>query len=159
MGKISRPVASRSTAEKPRLIEGGLAVDDRGLVGFVNAFSFVGVKRFYWVANHKAGDIRAWHAHRHEAKYFTAVQGTVLVGAVKIDDWNKPSKRRQPWKFVLSAQDPSVLCVPPGYANGFMSLTDDAKLLVFSTATLQESEHDDIRYPPRYWDIWKLERR
>ena len=33
---------------KPTLIEGGLAVDDRGEVRFVNEFNFEGVKRFPW---------------------------------------------------------------------------------------------------------------
>ena len=45
----------------PQLIEGGLAVDDRGEVGFINDFNFDRVKRFYWVSNHISGFIRAWH--------------------------------------------------------------------------------------------------
>ena len=49
---------------EPLLIEGGLAVDDRGEVRFVNGFGFEGVKRFYAVSNHQPGFVRAWHAHR-----------------------------------------------------------------------------------------------
>ena len=45
-------------------MRGGVAVDDRGEVGFVNDFTFSGVKRFYTVANHSDGFVRAWHGHR-----------------------------------------------------------------------------------------------
>lgn len=138
----------------PQLLEGGLVVDDRGEVGYVNAFTFAGVKRFYWVSNHKSGFVRAWHAHRREAKYFIAVEGATLIGAVEIDNWDKPSKDKEPSRYVLSSQKPSILYIPAGYANGFMSLTDDAKVMVFSTSTLEESQRDDVRYPARYWDIW-----
>ena len=53
----------------PTLYEGGVGVDNRGEVGYVNDFNFVGVKRFYWVSNHRSGFVRAWHAHRVEEKY------------------------------------------------------------------------------------------
>ncbi|MHC4529754.1 MAG: WxcM-like domain-containing protein [Planctomycetota bacterium] len=75
--------------DKIRILNGGLAVDDRGQVAFVNEFNFEGVKRFYMVSNHKAGFIRAWHAHKREAKYVMAVCGAAIVGAVKIDDWGR----------------------------------------------------------------------
>ena len=60
-------VPDRNNEHEVRLLEGGLAVDDRGTVSFVNGFDFRGVKRFYTVTNHRAGFVRAWHAHRHEA--------------------------------------------------------------------------------------------
>jgi dTDP-4-dehydrorhamnose 3,5-epimerase len=40
-----------------------------------------------------------------------------------------------------------------------MSLTEDAKLIFFSTSTLEESKDDDFRYPARYWDIWTVAER
>jgi len=147
------------TSDTPRLLAGNLAVDDRGQVAFVNDFSFDGVKRFYVVSNHRQGFIRAWHAHRREAKYVTAVQGAAIVGAVAIDNWESPSRDSQVHRFVLSATKPSVLFIPAGYANGFMSLTADAKLAFFSTSTLEESHGDDIRYDSRYWDIWSVVER
>ena len=139
-----------------RLIEGNLAVDDRGTISFVNDFNFNGVKRFYVVTNHRAGMIRAWHAHRHEAKYVTVVHGSAIIGAVKIDNWEKPDKNSPVSRYVLSALKPSVLYIPAGYANGFMSLTKDATIAFFSTATLEESRNDDTRYDARYWDIWQV---
>lgn len=146
-------------SDKVITISGGLAVDDRGEVGFVNGFNFQGVKRFYTVTNHRAGFIRAWHAHRNEAKYVTAVVGSAVVAAVRIDDWQEPSPGLLVERFVLSAKRPSVLFIPPGYANGFMSLTDDLKLMFFSTSTLDESAADDIRFDSRTWDPWQVVER
>jgi len=143
----------------PRLIRGGLAVDDRGEVGFVNEFDFSGVKRFYCLANHRRGYVRAWHAHRREEKFFTVVAGAALVCAVRIDDWKSPSKDAPVERFVLSERAPSVLHVPAGFANGSMSLAARTKILVFSTATLEESQQDDVRFPGRYWDPWTVEER
>lgn len=145
--------------DKPILIQGRLAVDGRGEVGFVNDFDFANVKRFYSVTNHHRGFVRAWHGHRQEAKYVTAVAGAALVGAVAVDDWERPSSQLPVEQFVLSAATPSVLYIPPGYANGFMSLTDDAKLIFFSTSTLEESQGDDIRFDSRTWDIWTIPER
>ena len=140
----------------PRLIAGALVVDDRGSVSFVNDFDFAGVKRFYTVANHRAGFVRAWHAHRKEAKYVTVTRGAALVGAVRIDNWDDPSPEARVHRHVLSAQNPSVLYIPAGYANGFMSLTNDATLIFFSTSTIEESRQDDVRYDSRRWDIWEV---
>lgn len=144
---------------KPMVYEGGLAVDDRGELGFVNGFDFEGVKRFYSVSNHRVGFVRAWHGHRREGKYVTAVAGAALIGAVCIDDWLNPSRDLEPSRFVLSGRRPAVLHIPPGYANGFMSLTDDAKLIFFSTSTLEESQTDDVRFDSRHWDIWTVAER
>ena len=51
------------------LINGGIAVDDRGQLSFVNDFDFKDVKRFYMVENHEKGFIRAWHGHKKDVKY------------------------------------------------------------------------------------------
>jgi dTDP-4-dehydrorhamnose 3,5-epimerase-like enzyme len=146
-------------AQLPRVIAGDVVVDERGEVGFVNDFRLDGVKRLYTVANHHRGFVRAWHGHRREAKYVMAMQGAALVAAVLVDDWQRPSKAARVWKFVISSRKPSVVFIPSGYANGFMSLTSDARLIFFSTSTLEESRDDDIRFPARYWDVWSVEER
>ena len=143
----------------PHIIEGGLGVDDRGEVAFVNDFHFDGVKRFYMVSNHRAGFVRAWHAHRREAKYVTAVQGAAVVAAVAVDNWQTPSKEAPVNRYVLSADKPSVVFIPAGYANGFMSLTADTKLVYFSTSTVEDSRGDDVRFDARYWDPWQVVER
>lgn len=144
---------------EPKLIKGGLAVDDRGSVGFVNDFNFDGVKRFYTVENHKQEFVRAWHAHRNESKYVMVVKGSAVIGAVQIDNWEMPSRNLKVHRFVLSEKNPSVLFIPAGYANGFMSLTEDTKIIFFSTSELKDSLNDDVRYDAHYWDPWKVEEK
>jgi dTDP-4-dehydrorhamnose 3,5-epimerase-like enzyme len=148
-----------TSALRPRLLAGGVNVDDRGTVRHVNAFEFDGVKRFYVVENHRVGLVRAWHGHRREAKYVTVLTGAALVAAVAIEDWESPALDTPVERFVLSANSPAVLFVPAGHANGFMSLTADARLVFFSTATLEESKGDDVRFPARTWDPWGVEER
>ena len=122
--------------EEPKIIEGALSVDDRGTVGFVNEFNFSGVKRFYVVRNHRKGFVRAWHAHRQEGKYVTVVAGSAIIGVVPIDYWQHPSKDARVQRFVLASTKPAIVFIPPGYANGAMTLTDDAVIIYFSTASL-----------------------
>lgn len=150
---------STANIPEPILIAGGLAADDRGELAFVNDFHFDGVKRFYTVSNHRQGFVRAWHGHKREGKYVTAVSGTAVIGAVAIDDWENPSRKLHVHRFVLSAHKPAVLYIPPGYVNGYMSLTQDLKLMFFSSSTLEESMGDDVRFDSRYWDIWNVVER
>ncbi|MBI4135635.1 dTDP-4-dehydrorhamnose 3,5-epimerase family protein [Candidatus Uhrbacteria bacterium] len=145
--------------QEPILIEGSIGIDDRGEVLFVNGFDFKGVQRFYVISNHRAGFIRAWHAHKKAAKYVYVIQGAVLIGAVAIDNWDAPSKNAKVHRYILSAHKPGVLYIPPGYANGAMTLTEDAKIIYFATDTMEETKDDDYRYDARYWDIWIIEER
>ncbi len=142
-----------------RLIEGGLAVDDRGFLAFVNEFGFEAIKRFYIVSNHRSGFVRAWHGHRREAKYVLALSGAALVAAVRIDDWENPARDLAVSRYVLSEHQPALLYIPAGYANGFKTLQPATKLLFFSTATLEQSRADDFRYDSRYWDAWEIAER
>jgi dTDP-4-dehydrorhamnose 3,5-epimerase-like enzyme len=153
---------SKSTLpSQPHLYQGGVGVDDRGSVSFVNDFNFVGVKRFYQVANHQTGFIRAFHGHQHEAKYVYVSAGSALVYAVKLTSLKRPSNRQKPVKFTMSSQSPAVLFIPAGYANGFKSLTSDTTMQFFSTASLAASLDDDYRYPYDYWgeEIWQVDPR
>lgn len=142
-----------------KVFEGARAVDDRGELTFVNDFRFEGVKRFYTVSNHKTGFVRAWHGHRNEAKYVTVASGAAIFGAVKIDDWSNPSPDLPVQRFVLSVSRPQIIYVPAGYANGFMSLTPDLKMVFYSTSILEESKGDDFRFDARHWDIWNVAER
>jgi len=144
---------------EPTLIEGGAAVDDRGRLSFVNDFDFSQVKRFYSIENHRPGFVRAWHAHKKEAKFFLVVSGAAVVGAVKIDDWANPSKDLLVRRFVLADDRPAILHVPPGFANGLMSLREGTRIMVFSSSTLEESKGDDFRFDARYWDCWQVVER
>ena len=150
------------------LISGGVAVDDRGSLRFINDFDFSGVKRFYQVNNHRQGFIRAWHGHKKEGKYVYVVKGSALVGAVEMEVREHIegvahdgliSPEGEVFKCVLSSQAPKVLWIPPGYANGFMSLTEDTIIQFFSTSTLEESLGDDVRFPYNKWNIWDVDYR
>lgn len=145
--------------EKVEFVAGGLAVDDRGSLKFINDFALAGYKRFYIVENHRQGFIRAWHGHKHEAKAVVCLQGSALVAGVKIDNWESPSKDLPVERFVLSGSKPGALLIPAGYANGFMSLSSDTILMFFSSSTLAESAADDIRFESRMWNPWNIEER
>ena len=144
---------------EPKMITGSRFIDDRGQLNFVNEFDFADIKRHYLVTNHRKGFVRAWHGHKLESKYITMARGSAVVGYVKIDDWTSPCSHPDATRIVLSAEDPKILFIPAGYANGWMSLTDDATLLVFSTTTAAESKIDDYRFPARRWDIWNITER
>ena len=144
---------------KPEIIKGGIAFDDRGYVSFVNDFSFDQVKRFYLVENYSANFVRAWHAHRHESKMVSVIKGSAIIAAVEIDDWDRPDRDAEVHRWVLSAGAPAIVTIPAGYANGFMSLEPHTTLAYFSTATLEESAGDDVRYPADYWNPWTVEPR
>ena len=135
-----------------KMLDGGVAVDDRGQLSFVNDFDFSDVKRFYMVENHEKGFIRAWHGHKKEGKYVFVPSGAILVGAVNLET-------EEIDRFVLSSSKPQVLYIPPGYANGFMNLQENTKVMFFSTSTLEDSMGDDIRFEWDKWNIWEIERR
>ncbi len=141
-----------SMSDNPYIIPGGVAVDDRGSVRFVNDFDFKNVKRFYQVQNHRQGFIRAWHGHQYEAKYVYVVSGSALVGAANMET-------QVVEKFILSAQSPKVLYIPAGYANGFKTLEENTIILFFSTSDLNSSLKDDIRFDYDKWNIWEEDYR
>ena len=145
--------------ESIKIINGGLATDDRGTVRFVNDFDFNGVKRFYQVQNHRSGFIRAWHGHQKESKYVYVAKGTALVGAVPLDEIQKGKDAKNVFKQVISSNNPKILFIPSGYANGFKSLEENTIIQFFSTSTLQDSLGDDIRFDYDLVDIWKEDYR
>ena len=145
---------------EPKLINGGVATDDRGSVRFVNEFNFEGVKRFYQVQNHRVGFIRAWHGHHKEGKYVYVSKGSALVGAVPINMMiDQKIDQSKVFKTVLSSNNPRVLFIPAGYANGFKSLEEGTIIQFFSTSTLEESLGDDIRFDYNLVNIWEEDYR
>ena len=155
-----------------KLIKGGLAVDNRGTLSFVNDFDFAGVKRFYIVENHQPKFIRAWHAHKLEGKYVMVVKGTAIIPCVKPTehDWTvddvcrcSPSHPGRIWNeseiktFVMSEKQPAILYIPPMYANGAMTIESGTKIMYMSTSTIEESKNDDIRFSADYWSqCWTI---
>jgi len=141
---------------KTKLITGGLAVDDRGTVSFINDFSFTDIKRFYQVSNHSSGFVRAWHGHRYEEKYVYVVSGSAIVKTCQMDLDDNLLNKNNIESYTLSSKVPKILFIPAGFANGFKTLEENTILMFFSTSLLSESLNDDIRFS---WDtipgIWE----
>ncbi len=147
-----------NSPNEPSLMAGGLAVDDRGQVTFVNGFAFERVRRFYLVENFSTETVRAFHGHRKEEKYVFVVSGSALVATAALADSGEPKPDVSPRRFVLSSRQPRILHVPAGYANGFRALEPGTRILFLSTATIEESQNDDYRFPYDAWgaDVWKV---
>ena len=143
----------------PKLIKGGRVFDNRGSLTFNNDLNFNEIKRFYIVHNFSANFIRAWHGHLSESKVIKCIKGTFQVSAVKLDDVNKPNKNNEVKNFFLNENDQDYLFIPPGYANGSMSLETNSKLLIFSNSKLEDSIKDDYRFDYDYWNPWEIQSR
>jgi len=154
-------ISSSIEQKEIHLIEGGIFIDDRGSLTFANNFKFFGVKRFYQVKNFSLNTIRAFHGHLKEAKYVYVAKGSAIVAAVQLDDIKKPSKKQEVYRYILSDKRPTILFIPPKFANGFKPLEEDTRIIFFSTSSLEESAGDDYRFPIDYWgkEVWEVENR
>ena len=137
----------------PKIIKGNKHSDERGSLSFINDFDLKDVRRSYIIEPANTEIIRAWQGHKTEWKYFQVIQGSFTIGLVKIDNWDSPSKQLKPEFHTLNANTPSILIVPGGYANGITSNEPNAKLLVFSSSTLENAKDDEFRFPDTYWDF------
>ena len=126
---------------------------------FANDFDFAGVRRFY-VLNFATSTVRAFTAIRTE-RLPRRRAGSAIVAAVRINDTAHPDRAEHVERFVLSVCKPAVLQIPAGYANGFRALEDGTRIIVFSSASLEEAAGDDYRFPADYWgaDVWSVEDR
>jgi dTDP-4-dehydrorhamnose 3,5-epimerase len=143
----------RSDPEQPHLIQGGLHVDNRGVLAFFNDFAFSGVERFYIIRPARPNEIRGWMGHRRDQKWFSAVEGALTVAVVRPDNWEKPSAAVPVSTFVLSAVRPAILAVPAGHATAIIGRSNESALLVFSTGTIAEAPSDSYRFAPDLWPI------
>ena len=141
-------------SKKPSIIQGEQYSDDRGAMSFVNQFNMDTVKRFYMITPKNTHIARAWQGHKQEEKWFHVLNGSFLVVLVEIDNWVTPSDNLPYKKFVLAADKHQVLHIPKGYANGFIALETDARLLVFSNVSLTDSADDNYRFDADKWFDW-----
>lgn len=152
----------------PSIIDGNIAVDDRGSLSFVNNFDFKDVKRFYTVSNFEKGFVRAWHGHKQEAKYVYVVSGAAIACCIPLDVMTNYQNHvvstdeaiKNASRFVLDSRKPSVLHVPAGYCNGFRTMTADTIVMFLSTATLDQSKGDDYRFDASLLgSVWHVKER
>ena len=140
---------------KVKLIKGKKIEDKRGNIRFSNSFVLNKYKRFYQIDLPKKGMIRAFHGHMQESKAVFPISGSLLLCVVNLDNPIKPSRKNKVRKFILDSNQPSVIEIPPKYANGIMSLEKNTRVIFFSDKTLDQSKKDDYRFSKNYWgDIW-----
>lgn len=126
-------------------------------MAFVNEFDFEDVDRFYYLRASTPFQPRGWVGHKIDKKYFTVIQGKALVSVVRPDDWDNASPNLPVERFTLSAENPQILCIPPGHATGSMMLTPDAILMIFSSGKIEDASRDDYRFPKDSWPILPVE--
>ena len=133
--------------ELPSVIKGGTHVDARGVLRFCNDFDMTGIKRFYTITNSAEQPFRGWIGHKKETKWFFPVKGKTEVVVEPMADFNAEMQRRgEAERFVLKAEEPKVLKVPPGNWF-FIEQHDGAEVMVFSDCKIGECENDDLRRP------------
>ncbi len=136
---------------QPEIISGGTFSDERGTLSFVNDFNLKEIKRFYSIEHPDTDTVRAWQGHKIEQKWFFVSAGSFKISLVKIDDWENPSKDLEVRSFILTDDQPQVLHVPAGYANGIRAVKENSKLLIFSDLNKDDSMADNIRFDNNYW--------
>ncbi|OUR90663.1 hypothetical protein A9Q87_11945 [Flavobacteriales bacterium 34_180_T64] len=134
-----------------QLIQGNLFSDDRGSLSFMNDFSLKAIVRFYEIKPKDSTIIRAWQAHKNESKWFYCTQGSFKVNLIKLDSFENPSDNLTVFSYKLNANNPQVLFIPGGYANGFRATSEDSKLIVFSDFDIEASKLDDFRFETNKW--------
>lgn len=105
-----------------------------------------------------AGTIRGLHFQyppNTETKFVVCLRGSVHDVVV---DVRKNSPTFLDWHSTeLTANNGKILCVPPGCAHGFQSLTDDCELLYFHTAAYDANTEGGLNpHDPRLNIRWPL---
>jgi dTDP-4-dehydrorhamnose 3,5-epimerase-like enzyme len=128
--------------------------DDRGNFSNID-FNGQEAKRAYVITNNQQGVIRAFHGHKNEAKAFYVTKGAFMFNFHSMDSEDKE------YHVVLDEHTPSYIFCPAGWYNGFVSLTNDAQLVVLSSSSMDESRNDDYRLDPMVYgeDIWQIVNR
>ena len=141
--------------QRPTVIQGGQHKDDRGTILFLNEFDMTPVKRVYYTEHSSTAIIRAWQGHKIERRWFFCVQGTFQVKLVKIDDFENPPDHPEVETFTLSKEEPKVLAIPSGYANGFKALQEDSLLMIFADRHFGEEPQDHYKFDNTKWAVWQ----
>lgn len=146
---------------KPFAYESKVSIDDRGIfvpwlqnTDQLEYAPGLKIKRIYYVYNHEAGIVRGFHFHEKEWKIFTICSGAAKF--VALDPKNPTEK----FTFVSSSRKQNVIVIPPGFANGWVSLESNTVLICGSTASFDESINDDKRRDPyEFGDVWGIKPR
>lgn len=138
-----------------KVIKGGISVDERGKITYVNNLDMSDIRRFYIIHHSDNKVVRAWQAHKCEKKWFYCLKGSFTTAFVKLDNWENPSVNLKPEIFNLSEKESKVICIPGGYANGIKANEPNSILIVFSDKVLSEAVNDCWRYEKELWMNWE----
>src|SRR5690606_12960736 len=127
-------------------LKGGVSLDKRGQMRYVNGFDMSLVKRFYIIKNADTELIRGWRAHKIEQRCVYVLSGSFEFNTVKIDDWKEPSVDLPIHKIYLSAEELQVLHVPVGYGTAFKALEENSEMLVFADYGMEHAPLDDYKW-------------
>lgn len=138
----------------------GMAIDDRGITKFINEFP-IGIKRMYWIRNFHNNFVRAWHGHEHGDQYFVVMRGAAMIVGIPILSCSRQRfSSKDVIKHVGCGQNPQLIYIPKGYANGIKTFSTDTEVLCLSTQSLEEVKNDDIRFNANLFnEIWNIEER
>ncbi|MBN9300149.1 MAG: WxcM-like domain-containing protein [Filimonas sp.] len=142
--------------ENINIIHGEKYEDIRGILSFVNEFNLKAnnIQRFYNIKHNDPSIVRAWQAHKKEQKWFYVLSGSFKIVLVKPDNWTNPSSLLPYSDFILNSNEPKMLHVPGGFANGFKALEPGSIITIFSDFTLSESKIDSYRFESNLWYTW-----
>lgn len=127
--------------EEPRLIKGGVFMDERGTLFFNNEFDVSLVKRIYAISNHDVEFVRGWQGHNIEKRWFMPLFGEFTILVKKVVALSEQTEEQ---KFILNGSTLDVLYVPNGYHTAIISMQQDSKLMVMSDYYFNEID-DDLR--------------
>lgn len=133
------------------IIKGGISLDTRGQIRYVNEFDMSSIKRFYIIENSDTELIRGWRAHRIEDRWFYVISGSFEINIVQIDNWNQPSVDLPILKYSISAEELQLIHLPAGYGTAIRALDKNSELLVFANYDLKHASSDNYTWPLDYF--------
>lgn len=137
-----------------QIVQSETLSDDRGSlevafhVDIFEAHGLVGrVAQLNCVINRRRGTLRGMHYQKppfEEAKLVRPVRGAVFDVAV---DMRPDSPRFRQWVGVeLSAGQGRMLYIPPGFAHGYQTLSDDTEIVYVVSSVFSPSHQGGIRW-------------
>jgi dTDP-4-dehydrorhamnose 3,5-epimerase-like enzyme len=137
--------------KSPKIIKGSGHSDERGSIYYNNEFNATEVKRVYFIENNDKDFVRGWQGHKVEQRWFLAVQGSLKIVTIAIDDWETPCKTLEKKEFVLQASNCDVLHVPQGHITSIQALETNARLMAMSDYCIGEIK-DEHRFTIDYFE-------
>ena len=58
------------------------------------------------------------------------------------------------YEFLLKSDNPQVLAIPEGFANGFQAKKENSKLMIFSDYAFGVNPDDQVRIDKNKWTTW-----